>query len=270
MNWQSIWQWLKGGWVHPDWRRPTPWAEQGEGPVAKGGSGLREPGAERGPGGGLWRWGGTAALLLVGMGILLLWLASLQPPAPGRGPGQEASSRSQDFDSPLAGLPKAGEQGAASGSGAPVWDAPAEPGAGAQQLAMMEAYRRQLEERLARILSQVEGAGQVSVEVALASGTEMEYAWKESHTQRQTVENDGNGGRRQIDETTRNRDVEMASSGSGQQPVLQEARPPAVAGVLVLADGAADAAVSYNLSQAVQTLLHLPAHRVQVLARRAR
>lgn len=97
--------------------------------------------------------------------------------------------------------------------------------------AEMEAVA--LEERLAAVLRQVDGAGEVSVVVTLASRGRTEYA---------------------------------ASASGGQLPVV-ESGLPTVQGVLVVADGADDVAVCRALSDAVVGLLDVPTHRVVVCRR---
>lgn len=134
-----------------------------------------------------------------------------------------------------------------------------------------EAYRRDLVHRLTAILSAMEGAGEVQVEVVLATSTQNEYAHRENQTEKRTDEKDASGGSRVISETAKQEELaEVSASGSVGEgaPVVVVSRQPEVAGVVVVAGGAVDGGVRERLSRAVQTLLGLPAHRVEVFARR--
>lgn len=134
-----------------------------------------------------------------------------------------------------------------------------------------EAYRRDLAKRLQRILSAIEGAGEVEVEVVLAAGTRNEYAVRENLTERRTQERDSSGGTRSTSETTKQEElaeVSVSGSAGGDAPVVVVARQPEIAGVVVVAEGATDANVREQLSRAVHTLLGIPLHRVEVFARR--
>ncbi|QIA27108.1 stage III sporulation protein AG [Thermaerobacter sp. PB12/4term] len=118
--------------------------------------------------------------------------------------------------------------------------------------------------RLEAILSGVQGAGRVQVEVHLARGPRYEYAANQVATERRIEEQDSGGGRRT---TTEQRDERQLLRGGGDEPALiSEVDAVEIAGVLVVAEGAADPDVRAALTQAVATYLHLPLHRVMVLA----
>jgi stage III sporulation protein AG len=124
---------------------------------------------------------------------------------------------------------------------------------------------------LAETLSQVAGAGQVSVRVFLDSGPRYEYARKTADDTRTTQESDRSGTSRITSERREEGEVTVRRGGSGGEdvPVVVMTHLPAVRGVLVVAGGAADPTVRAELSRAVQTALGLPPHRVTVLAKEA-
>lgn len=111
---------------------------------------------------------------------------------------------------------------------------------------------RTLEGRLEKALSQVEGAGEVTVVLTL----------KESP--RQVVAQDGSAaegnGQTQRDVTT----VLASGGGGAQEPVTLQELAPAYQGALVVAQGGADPQVRLALSEAVSALTGLGADKISV------
>lgn len=109
-----------------------------------------------------------------------------------------------------------------------------------------------LERRLEQALSQISGAGEVSVVLTL------------KETPRQVVAQDGSateGGA----QTSRELTTVLASGGSGvQQPVLLQQLSPAYQGALVVAQGGSDPGVRLALSGAVSALTGLGADRISI------
>lgn len=135
----------------------------------------------------------------------------------------------------------------------------------------LRTYERLMENDLEAILSEIEGAGKVLVRVSLKAGPKKELAEDRTRSQRSTHERDDRGGTRQITENTEDVRVVMAGQpagfgGSAPMPI-KESRPE-IAGVMVVADGAADAHTKSLLGEAVCTLLDIPAHKVIVLPRK--
>jgi stage III sporulation protein AG len=129
-------------------------------------------------------------------------------------------------------------------------------------LAMEESYARRLE----RLLSGVLGAGQVAVAVTLEQGPQHQYLLNEDQTERITQEQDANGGTRTVSEVTVSADLALVRNGGGEQPAQVGLTAPAVRGVLVVAEGAADSRVKAALNDAVHTALNVPVNRITVLA----
>lgn len=137
----------------------------------------------------------------------------------------------------------------------------AAPGVSSDPLEPMAAH---LAAKLEDILSTVQGAGRVRVEVHLQRGPHYEYAANQTQTERRTEEQDSGGGRRT---TTEQRDERELLAGRGEQdPLISQVEALQIAGVLVVAEGAADDRVRAALIEAVSTYLDVPVHRVMVLA----
>lgn len=129
-------------------------------------------------------------------------------------------------------------------------------------------YLENLEEHLSSILSKIQGAGKVSVMITLKSGTELIPAKDESVSDKVTSEKDTDGGTRTINEkTTDEKVVFAAAQGGNSEPLIIKEINPDIKGVIVVAEGASDAKIKLKISQAVQTVLDIPAYRVTVYER---
>ncbi len=114
-----------------------------------------------------------------------------------------------------------------------------------------------IEERLADLLSKVEGAGEVSVMVYADTGSEMVPAYNNEQDTRSDEKTDG-----RTTEISENR--QLALSGK-DEPVILKVIIPQIKGVVVVAEGADDILIKAQLNEAVCTLLGIPEHRVQIL-----
>ncbi len=109
-----------------------------------------------------------------------------------------------------------------------------------------------LERRLEEALSQIEGAGEVSVVLTLKETPRQVVAQDGSATE-------GNG------QTSRELTTVLASSGSGvQQPVLLQQLSPAYQGALVVTQGGNDPSVRLAISGAVSALTGLGADKISI------
>ncbi len=129
-------------------------------------------------------------------------------------------------------------------------------------------YEQEIATQLSQILGQVEGAGEVAVTVSLIAGPEQKYAQDTTTVTSNIEERDTAGGTRSTNETNEKTEVVILQNGS-EALVIQE-RGPEIKGVLVVAEGANDPQIKAQLSQAVQTVLNLPAHRVMILPKGGR
>ncbi|MDI6893402.1 MAG: stage III sporulation protein AG [Bacillota bacterium] len=123
-------------------------------------------------------------------------------------------------------------------------------------------------ESLETVLSRIAGAGQVAVSITYRSGPRQDVVQDVSRTTRRTEEKEPGGALRVTEEKQESVQAVMARPGGQDQPVVSRQEAPEIAGVLVVASGARDPRVCEMLARAVQTLLGLPAHRVQVVPSR--
>ncbi|HQA48522.1 MAG TPA: stage III sporulation protein AG [Bacillota bacterium] len=126
-------------------------------------------------------------------------------------------------------------------------------------------YEEQLEMRLKGILEQISGVGKVSVMVTLKSSKEIVPALNTVESGSETNERDGDGGTRTIiQQSTDKRVAQGGGSITSDQPLIVKEVMPEVMGVIVVAEGAQRPEVTERLTDAVQTVLGIPAFRVKV------
>ncbi len=125
----------------------------------------------------------------------------------------------------------------------------------------LNQVKENMSQELQSILSQVEGAGQVGVSITLSSNGSKNYARNSKNEIRETSEQDRNGGDRNIREENMSSDIAV----SGSSALLVEEKAPEILGVLVVAEGAGDAAVKEQLTDATATLLNVSPHQVRVV-----
>ncbi|RCX16795.1 stage III sporulation protein AG [Anaerobacterium chartisolvens] len=126
----------------------------------------------------------------------------------------------------------------------------------------------ELETRVEKGLSQIKGAGRVTVLITYASGNERVPAVNAKKNDSSTDEKDSGGGERTI--TQNSYEAEMVyeeAQGGGKKPVFLKELTPQVKGIVVIADGAGEPQVREALSRAAMVLMDVPAHRIQVFER---
>ena len=100
-------------------------------------------------------------------------------------------------------------------------------------------YELRLEQRIRDVLKKVDGVGEVDVMLTLFSSSE---------------------------KVLRVDTVLAGSSGSGE-PVVEKELAPEISGIVISAQGGGNASVQKEISEAMQALFGLPAHKIKVLKR---
>ncbi|AEM78661.1 stage III sporulation protein AG [Thermoanaerobacter wiegelii] len=137
----------------------------------------------------------------------------------------------------------------------------------AQKESSSEDYAQKLEKDLKNILSKIEGVGNVEVLITLNSDEEVVAAMDIVESSTTTNEKDSSGGIRETIQTESNNRVVTSQDTSGQNaPIVLKRIMPEIRGVIVVADGAKDPRLRYELSSAVQTALGIPAYKVKVIS----
>lgn len=131
-------------------------------------------------------------------------------------------------------------------------------------------YAAAQEEKLARLLSGMEGVGEVEVMLTFVSSEELVVEKDAPVTRSNTVEKDSEGGTRTVTQYEQG-DSTVYLSGSGEsEPYVVKTLNPRVEGVLVVAEGAGDGTVNRNITEIAQALYGVEAHKVKVVSMKAR
>lgn len=127
------------------------------------------------------------------------------------------------------------------------------------------SYVEELESRLKRILSSVEGAGEVEVMVTLRASEEKVIEMERQTNVSSNHEEDAQGGSRTVKSSEANPKVVYYTDGSVSDPYVIKVKVPEIEGVLVVAQGAGRGTMDRTISGIVQTLFGVEAHRVKVV-----
>lgn len=133
-----------------------------------------------------------------------------------------------------------------------------------ENVVTVDSNQNELEQKLVKILSQIEGAGTVDVMVTFESSEEIHPAYNTNSTTETTKEKDSQGGERTTTTSSENKTM-ITSTSEG--PVVVKTSEAKVKGVLVVASGATDAAVKEKLYKAVQTSLQVSGHQVEIYSK---
>lgn len=130
------------------------------------------------------------------------------------------------------------------------------------------SYEDALEAKLSNLLSQVSGAGAVSVSITLENSSTQEHEKNVVKESKTIQEKDTSGGTRVTTETKDTEQVLLSKENGMDKPVTVREIKPAIKGVLVIAEGAYDSNVKANLTKAVETGLGIPMYKITVLPQR--
>lgn len=130
--------------------------------------------------------------------------------------------------------------------------------AGTMSLSQYEIY---LSKKLEEILSTIDGAGQVEAWVTLAASSEKIFYLEKDTETASLEEKDSVGGSRMEQKEQVDKTVIRDSAGN---PYTVKTMQPEVEGVLVVAEGAGDSFIKKNISEAVEVLFGIDAHRIKV------
>ncbi|NMB96558.1 MAG: stage III sporulation protein AG [Clostridiaceae bacterium] len=124
--------------------------------------------------------------------------------------------------------------------------------------------RNGLEEKMEEILSQIKGVGKVSVMITYEAGYEKVPAYDQNENRSATQEEDNNGGKRTITQSNSDSKIAYEEQSGTKKPIILKELEPRVKGVVVVAEGAGEPVVKENLIKAVQALVDIAPHKVQV------
>lgn len=121
------------------------------------------------------------------------------------------------------------------------------------------------EQKLANILSNIQGVGKVKVMLTYSETSTYVPVYNENSKESNTTETDSSGGSRTISETDTQKEIIYKEDGSGsKEPVTQSIISPKIEGAIITAEGADNAEVKTNIIQAVEAATGLATHKIQV------
>lgn len=121
----------------------------------------------------------------------------------------------------------------------------------------------ELERRLADILSQIEGAGEVVVMITYKdSGTQI--VEKDITSQNSTGEETDGSAVHHTKDTQSQQTTVYDEAENGNTPFISQELTPRIEGILVVASGGDDPVVKQNISEAVLALFPVEAHRIKI------
>ena len=129
----------------------------------------------------------------------------------------------------------------------------------------LSSYEAELEKKLEDILSKVDGAGTVKVMITLDESEEIVLQTDSSVESNITNETDSSGGQRTVNSNSYSYSTVLSGGSSNGEPYIIKQIYPKVAGVVVIAEGAGSAGIQTQISEAVQALFDIPAHKIKVL-----
>lgn len=130
----------------------------------------------------------------------------------------------------------------------------------------LQKYADDLEKRTAGLLSQVEGAGEVSVMITLKSGNRKIIEKDQADASQSVSEESSDGVKRTTeDRTEEETSIYRQNSDGSSEPYVSSELYPEIEGVVVIADGGSDAVVRQEISEAVQALFDVAAHKIKIM-----
>ena len=125
-------------------------------------------------------------------------------------------------------------------------------------------YEEAQKEELKSILESMYGVGEVKVMISFKSGESKVLAYNSSKQVVSTEEKDTEGGTRVSNQTDDGSTVVMTNEGGDNEPFIVETYKPKIEGIMILAEGASDSKIKYDIQKAVSSLYGLSAEKVNV------
>ena len=127
-------------------------------------------------------------------------------------------------------------------------------------------YVNRLEQRLERVLKRMQGVEDVSVMITIQDKGETVVEKDVNRESNITSETDGGGGSRSVTESKNASTTVFTEQGGGSAPYVQKELEPSIEGVVVVAKGGDQSRVKTEITEAVQALFAVEAHRIKVIA----
>lgn len=130
---------------------------------------------------------------------------------------------------------------------------------------MTMSYEREMEQRLLALLSGMQGVGEAKVMITLRASEEILLDKEEENSLSETSESDSAGGSREVLQRDSRESTVLVTEGGANVPIRIKTIYPEIEGVVVAAQGAGTGEVSKQISEMVQVLFGIEAHRVKIV-----
>ena len=138
-------------------------------------------------------------------------------------------------------------------------------GTEAEETTEKEDYSAYLENKLERVLAQMEGVGRVTVMITVSDNGESVVEKDASGSSTTTTENDSSGGVRTVTEEQSSETTVYLEEDGESRPYVQKEKLPSIEGVIVVAEGGGNSRVVSEISEAVEALFSVEAHKIKVV-----
>ena len=127
-------------------------------------------------------------------------------------------------------------------------------------------YCLQLEARIEELLSSMDGVGEVQAMVTLVTSKELVVEKDEPVTRSTVTEKDGDGGSRSTNESSFDYETIYETDNEGNKiPYVIKQIEPEIQGITVVAQGGGNAIIQKNISEVLEALFHVEAHKIKVV-----
>ena len=125
-----------------------------------------------------------------------------------------------------------------------------------------------LEKKLERILSSINGVGNVNVMLTYTESTQIIPVYNKTEKTSNTNESDSGGGTRQVEESDVTQEVVYQDKNGKNNIITQKTISPKIEGAIITADGANNSNIKANIIQAVEAATGLATHKIQVFEKK--
>ena len=128
----------------------------------------------------------------------------------------------------------------------------------------VEAYTKELENRLMGVVCSIQGVGETQIMVTLENGVEYVYESEERKNTDKSQDISGDDTKRITEKDDTQRSVTVVDGSDGKEALVRTQKEPTVKGVIIVCAGGDDAVVQQRVTQAVTTALDISSKRVCV------
>ena len=123
-----------------------------------------------------------------------------------------------------------------------------------------------MEARIEELLATMDGVGNVQAMVTVSASREMIVEKDEPISRSTVTETDASGGSRSTNESSYDYETIYETDSEGNKvPYVVKQIEPQIQGITVVAQGGGNALVQKNISDVLEALFHIEAHKIKVV-----